>query len=85
MPFSLSTELVKVIKLEEQKTVTTNWYTTKCLPEIFKEVIWGMLHDDSASSHVARLAVKFLEEKQVKVIPIYPMIYLSYVILLASF
>ncbi|GFX88217.1 hypothetical protein TNCV_3407601 [Trichonephila clavipes] len=29
-----STGLVKATKFEVQKTVTTNWYTTKTLPEI---------------------------------------------------
>ncbi|GFW83058.1 transposable element Tcb1 transposase [Trichonephila clavipes] len=33
-----STGLVKAIKLEGQKTVTANWYITKCLPKILQEV-----------------------------------------------
>ncbi|GFU33500.1 uncharacterized protein TNCV_1797521 [Trichonephila clavipes] len=32
-----STGLVKAIKLEGQKRVTVNWYTTKCLQEILEE------------------------------------------------
>ncbi|GFY17809.1 hypothetical protein TNCV_1075441 [Trichonephila clavipes] len=36
-----STGLVKAIKLEGQKTVTANWYTTKCLPEILQKVKVG--------------------------------------------
>ncbi|GFW12329.1 uncharacterized protein TNCV_815841 [Trichonephila clavipes] len=36
--FFRSTGLVKGIKLKGQKTVTANWYTTKCLPEILQEV-----------------------------------------------
>ncbi|GFW67092.1 uncharacterized protein TNCV_4031111 [Trichonephila clavipes] len=34
--FFRSTGFIKAIKLEGQKTVTANWYTTKCLPEIFQ-------------------------------------------------
>ncbi|GFX15416.1 hypothetical protein TNCV_3303451 [Trichonephila clavipes] len=36
--FFRSTGLIKVIKLEGQKTVAENWYTSKCLPEILQEV-----------------------------------------------
>lgn len=68
--FFRSTGLVKAIKLEGQKTVTANWYTTKCLPEILQEVnVRGlMLHHDNASSHTAGLTVEFLKQKQIKVI-----------------
>ncbi|GFV13028.1 uncharacterized protein TNCV_3175631 [Trichonephila clavipes] len=75
--FFRSTGLIKVIKFEGQNTVTANWYTTKCLPEILQEVNVGglMLHHDSASSHTAGLAAEFLKHKQTKVIdhpPYYP-------------
>ena len=36
--FFRSTGWVKAIKLEGQKTVTANWYTTQCLPQILQEV-----------------------------------------------
>ncbi|GFX33439.1 uncharacterized protein TNCV_4122731 [Trichonephila clavipes] len=36
--FFISTGLVKAISMEGQKRVKTNWYTTKCLPEILQEV-----------------------------------------------
>ncbi|GFU88188.1 uncharacterized protein TNCV_845811 [Trichonephila clavipes] len=54
--FLRSTRLVKAIKLEGQKTVTANWYTTKCLPEILQEVNARelMLHHGNASFHTAR-------------------------------
>ncbi|PRD27309.1 UNVERIFIED_CONTAM: Histone-lysine N-methyltransferase SETMAR [Trichonephila clavipes] len=67
--FFKSSGLIKAIKLEGQKTVKANWYTTKCLPEIFQEVnVWGlMLHHDSASSHTAGLTTEFLKQKQIKV------------------
>nr|XP_015914885.2 histone-lysine N-methyltransferase SETMAR-like [Parasteatoda tepidariorum] len=60
--FFRSTGLIKAIKLEGQKTVTANWYTTKCLPEILQEVnVRGLvLHHDNASSHTAVLTVEFL-------------------------
>ena len=46
-------------KLVEQKRVTTNWYATKCLPEILQEMnVRGLkLHHDNASTHSARLIV----------------------------
>ncbi|GFW10217.1 uncharacterized protein TNCV_1849341 [Trichonephila clavipes] len=37
--FFRSTGLIKAMKLEGQKTVTANWYTTKCLPEILQEIL----------------------------------------------
>ena len=47
-----STEFVKAIKLEGQKAVTTNWYTTKCLPDIRQDqevnVRELIFHHDSA-------------------------------------
>ncbi|GFW19679.1 uncharacterized protein TNCV_1605701 [Trichonephila clavipes] len=68
--FFRSTGLIKAIKLEGQKTVTANWYFTKCLPEIPQEVnVRGlMLHHDSAASHTAGLTIEFLRQKQIKVI-----------------
>ncbi|GFU75736.1 uncharacterized protein TNCV_1651961 [Trichonephila clavipes] len=61
--FFRSTGLIKAIKLEGQKTVTANWYATKCLPEILQEVnvMELMLHHDSASSHTAGLTAEFLK------------------------
>ncbi|GFW67423.1 uncharacterized protein TNCV_3390941 [Trichonephila clavipes] len=68
--FHISTGLIKSIKLEGQKTVTANWYTTKCLPEILQEVnVRGlMLHHNNASFHTAGLTAEFLKQKQIKVI-----------------
>ncbi|GFU05155.1 histone-lysine N-methyltransferase SETMAR [Trichonephila clavipes] len=58
------TGLIKAIKLEGQKIVTANWYTTKCLPKILQEVnFWGlMIHHDSASSHTAGLTATLLKQ-----------------------
>ncbi|GFU63771.1 uncharacterized protein TNCV_3321681 [Trichonephila clavipes] len=73
--FFRSTGLIKSIKLEGQKIVAANWYTTKCLPEILQEVnVRGqMLQHDSASSNTAELTAEFLKQKQIKVIehPLY--------------
>ena len=68
--FFRSTGFVKAIKLGGQKTVTANWYTTKCLPGIFQKVNVRdlMLHHDNASSHKAGLTVEFLKQKKIKVI-----------------
>ncbi|GFT09616.1 histone-lysine N-methyltransferase SETMAR [Trichonephila clavipes] len=67
--FFRSLRSVKAIKLEEQKTETANWYTTKCLPEIVQEVnVRGLLlQRDNASSHAAKSTVQFLKQKQIKV------------------
>ncbi|GFS57210.1 histone-lysine N-methyltransferase SETMAR [Trichonephila clavipes] len=68
--YELEYGLIKANKLERQKTVTANWYTTKCLPEILQEVnVKGlMLHHDNVPSHTAGLTVEFLKQKQIKVI-----------------
>ncbi|GFV95081.1 uncharacterized protein TNCV_3708771 [Trichonephila clavipes] len=43
-----------LIKLEGQKAVTANWYTTIPLPEILKEVnVRGLMLHHNASSHTA--------------------------------
>lgn len=65
--FFRSTKLVKAIKLEEQETVTANWYMNKCLPENFP-VMNIRLYLDNTSSHKARLRVNFLKQKHFKVI-----------------
>ena len=58
------------MKLERQKTLTVNCYTTKCLPEIRQKVnVRGfMFHHDITSSHSARLTFEFFKQKQIKVI-----------------
>ncbi len=63
--------LVKAIKLEGQKSVTANWYTTKCLPEVFENTSRRglMLLHDNTSSHTANLTRQYLGEKKVKTVP----------------
>jgi histone-lysine N-methyltransferase SETMAR len=69
--------LVKVVPLEEQKTVTSLWYTTVCLPKVFEELkkrrpktgLRGiLLHQDNASSHTAGRTSQFLSEQTVKLL-----------------
>ncbi|PRD27183.1 UNVERIFIED_CONTAM: hypothetical protein NCL1_36097 [Trichonephila clavipes] len=69
IPCQQFTGLVQAIKMEGQKTVTANWYTTKCLPEILQKVNGRglMIHYDNASFHIAGLSVAFLQQKQIKV------------------
>ncbi|GFV07684.1 histone-lysine N-methyltransferase SETMAR [Trichonephila clavipes] len=68
--FFRSTGLIKSIELEGQKTVTANWYTTKCLPKILQDVNVRrlMIHHNNASFHTSRLTAEFLKQKQIKVI-----------------
>ncbi|GFT82112.1 hypothetical protein TNCV_3910391 [Trichonephila clavipes] len=57
------TGLIEAIKLEGQKTVTENWYTTNCLSEILQEVnVCGLMpYHESASSHTPGSTAKFLK------------------------
>ncbi|GFY36347.1 uncharacterized protein TNCV_3450501 [Trichonephila clavipes] len=66
--FFRSMGLIKAIKLEGQKAVTVNWYTTKCFPEIHQEVNVKVitLHHDNASSNTAALTVEYPEQKKLK-------------------
>ncbi|CAH1981465.1 unnamed protein product [Acanthoscelides obtectus] len=50
---------IATIPLNEQRTVTVDWYTTICLPKVVTELRKInperriILHQDSASSHTA--------------------------------
>ena len=66
---------VATIPLEEQRTVTANWYTTVCLPKVFEKLrerrprtgLRGiLLHHDNASAHTANATIQFLESTEVK-------------------
>jgi len=63
--------LVEAVKLEGQKSVTALWYTTKCLPRIFRNASRRglLLHHDNASSHTANLTSQYLAENKIKVVP----------------
>lgn len=63
---------VSTVCLEDRKTVTADWYTTVCLPEVIAELRKNnpnrriILHHDNASSHTARRTIEFLEEKNIE-------------------
>jgi histone-lysine N-methyltransferase SETMAR len=63
--------LVQAIKLEGQKSVTALWYTTQCLPKVFQDAGKKglLLLHDNASSHTAKVTMKFLQENHIKTIP----------------
>jgi [histone H3]-lysine36 N-dimethyltransferase SETMAR len=62
---------VATICLEDRKTVTAEWYTTICLPEVIAELRKTdpkrriILHHDNASSHTARRTIEFLAENKI--------------------
>lgn len=68
---------VATVPLQDRKTVTADWYVTKCLPKVLEA--WRerrpqtgtrglQLHHDNASAHTARATTAFLEEKNVKLV-----------------
>lgn len=67
--FFRSTGLVKAVRLDTQKTVTANWYTTVCLPKVFSDigVRYPILHHDNASSHTADLTRQYLVENKINI------------------
>ena len=69
---------VATIALEDQRTVTAEWYSNTCLTAVFKKLrerrprsgLSGLfLHQDNASSHNARLTSTFLEQQSMRVLP----------------
>lgn len=70
--FVSKTGHVATIPLQERRTVTANWYTTVCLPEVIRELRKSnpnrriILHHDNASSHTARQTIAFLNQKNVE-------------------
>lgn len=63
---------VATIPLQEQRTVTADWYTKVCLPEMMAELRRSnptrrvILHHDNASSHTARKTKDFLDQENVE-------------------
>lgn len=66
---------VATIPLEEQGTVTAQWYTTVCLPKVFEKLqerrprtgLRGtLIHHDNASAHTANITIQFLESTEAK-------------------
>lgn len=69
--FFSKTGHIATIALEDKRTVTANWYTNVCLPQIFEKVREKrpngkiILHHDNASSHTARTTIEYLETLKV--------------------
>ncbi|CAH1984640.1 unnamed protein product [Acanthoscelides obtectus] len=59
---------IATITLNEQRTLTTDWYTTICLPKVITELRKInperriILHQDNASSHTAQKTRQYLTE-----------------------
>ncbi|CAH2010652.1 unnamed protein product [Acanthoscelides obtectus] len=65
---------IATIPLNEQRTVTADWYTTICLPKVITELRKInperriILHQDNACSHTAQKTRQFLTEKNVELL-----------------
>jgi [histone H3]-lysine36 N-dimethyltransferase SETMAR len=63
---------VATVALEQRRTVNSEWYTTICLPEVFKEMREKnkrrriILHHDNASSHTSRQTNEFLTTENIE-------------------
>ncbi|CAH1971889.1 unnamed protein product [Acanthoscelides obtectus] len=65
---------IATIPLNEQRTVTADWYTTVCLPKVITELRKInperriMLHQDNVSSHTAQKTRQYLTEENVELL-----------------
>ncbi|CAH2002003.1 unnamed protein product, partial [Acanthoscelides obtectus] len=65
---------IATISLNEQRTVTADWYTTICLPKVITELRKInlerriILHQDNASSHTAQKTRQYLTEENVELL-----------------
>ncbi|CAH1995393.1 unnamed protein product [Acanthoscelides obtectus] len=65
---------IATIPLNEQRTVTADWYTTICLPKVITELRKInperriILHQDNASSHTAQKTKQYLTEENVELL-----------------
>ncbi|CAH1992034.1 unnamed protein product [Acanthoscelides obtectus] len=65
---------IATIPLNEQRTVTADWYTTICLPRVITELLKInperriILHQDIASSHTAQKTRQYLTEESVELL-----------------
>ncbi|CAH1971882.1 unnamed protein product [Acanthoscelides obtectus] len=72
--FVSKANLIATIPLNEQRTVTADWYTTICLPKVTTELRKInperriILHQDNASSHAAQLTRQYLTEENVELL-----------------
>ncbi|CAH1969142.1 unnamed protein product [Acanthoscelides obtectus] len=56
------------IPLNEQRTVTADWYTTICLPKVIIELRKIILHQDNASPYTAQKTRQYLTEENVELL-----------------
>ncbi|CAH2005340.1 unnamed protein product [Acanthoscelides obtectus] len=69
---------IATIPLNEQRTVTADWYTTICLPKVITELRKInpekriILHQDNASSHTAQKTRQYLTEENVELLDHFP-------------
>ncbi|CAH1992497.1 unnamed protein product [Acanthoscelides obtectus] len=69
---------IATILLNEQRTVTADWYTTICLPKVITELRKInperriILHQDNASSHTAQRTRQYLTEENVEILDHHP-------------
>ncbi|CAH1988546.1 unnamed protein product [Acanthoscelides obtectus] len=72
--FVSKTGHIATIPLNEQRTVTADWYTTICLPKVITELRKInperriILHQDNASSHTAQKTRQYLTEENVELL-----------------
>ncbi|CAH2000155.1 unnamed protein product [Acanthoscelides obtectus] len=65
---------IATIPLNEQRTVTADWYTTICLPKVITELRKinperrMILHQDNANSHTAQKTRQYLTEENVELL-----------------
>ncbi|CAH2013080.1 unnamed protein product [Acanthoscelides obtectus] len=65
---------IATIPLNEQRTVTADWYTTICLPRVITELRKInpersiIIHQDNASSHAAQKIRQYLTEENVELL-----------------
>ncbi|CAH2010711.1 unnamed protein product [Acanthoscelides obtectus] len=65
---------IATIPLNQQRTVTADWYTTICLPKVITELRKInperriVLHQDNASSHTAQKTRQYLTEENVELL-----------------
>ena len=63
---------VATVSLEQRRSVTSEWYTTICLPEVVSEIRKTnrrrriILHHDNASSHTAAKTIDYLKAQKVE-------------------
>ena len=74
-------EYIATIQLENQKTISSEWYVSQCIPKVLEKccdrrpktgtrgLLW---HHDNAPAHKAARTVDFLNSKGVQILPHLP-------------